>query len=423
MIIRPVKRLLGEIAVPGDKSISHRAVMIAAIARGKTRVANIQDSDDCNYTVRAFKDMGIKIYEKDGLTVVEGKGLKGLERPDSPLFVGSSGTTMRILAGILAGQCFEVVIVGDEQLSARPMKRIAGPLSEMGARVGLKDGEYSPITIKGGRLDPIDYALPVPSAQVKSAILFAGLYAKGATSVTEDFKSRNHTERMLKYFGAAIKVKGLKVSVTGVGELKARRVDVPGDISSAGFFMAAATLLKGSKIRINGVGINPTRAGIVNVLKRMGADVKILNRKNVFEPVADIVIEPSVTKGVIIKAKEIPTLIDELPVIFVVAALSKGRTVIERAAELRVKETDRIRSMQENLEAMGAKMRVVGDDIVIDGVRGLEGARLKSFGDHRTCMAMAVAALAANGASEIDDVSCVSKSFPGFFEALESLRV
>lgn len=422
MKIKPVKRLNGEIAVPGDKSISHRAVMAGALAKGVTRIKNMQNSDDCNYTIRAFKDMGINICEEGFAIVVKGKGLKGLTRPAGPLFVGSSGTTMRILAGILAGQSFESVIAGDEQLSARPMKRIAEPLSRMGVSIGLEGGEYPPISIKGGEVKPIDYKLPVPSAQVKSAILFSGLYAKGETSVREDFKSRDHTERMLKYFGARIRTRGLKVSVRGGVELKAKPVEVPGDISSAAFFMAGATILKGSRVRINDVGINPTRTGIINVLGRMGAKMKILNKKSKFEPVADIIIESHATKGTIIREKEIPTLIDELPAIFVVAALSKGRTVIKGAAELRVKETDRMRSMREDLTAMGARFRVSGDDIVIDGATELKGARLTSFGDHRTCMAMTIAALAAKGDSEIDDVTCVSKSFPGFFDTLERLE-
>lgn len=422
MIIKPVKKFTGEIKVPGDKSISHRAVMAGALAKGITRIKNMQESDDCNYTTRAFKDMGIDIYEEGFTTIVKGKGLKGLSRPAAPLFVGSSGTTMRILAGILAGQNFESVIMGDEQLSARPMKRIYEPLSRMGANVRLEGGEYPPITIKGGAVKPIDYKLPVPSAQVKSAILFAGLYAKGQTVVREDFKSRDHTERMLKYFGAGIRTSGLKVSVRGGAELKAKPVEVPGDISSAAFFMAGAAILKGSKVRINGVGINPTRSGMIDVLGRMGAKIKVLNKRDDFEPAADIVIEARATKGVVIKEKEIPTLIDELPAIFVIASLSVGRTVIKSAAELRVKETDRIRSMRENLSAMGARFMVSGDDIVIDGVKELKGARLTSFGDHRTCMAMTIAALAAKAESEIDDVACVSKSFPGFFDTLSGLK-
>ncbi len=422
MIIRPVKRLSGEMTVPGDKSISHRAVMAGAIAGGRTIISNIQDSDDCRHTIRAFREMGVKILKGGGVTTVEGKGLYGLKRPVAPIFAGNSGTTMRIMAGILSAQAFGSTIAGDSQLSGRPMKRVAEPLAAMGARITLKDGQFPPIDIKPGNIHPIEHEMTVPSAQVKSAILFAGLYADGLTSVVEEFKSRDHTERMLKHFGAAVTVRGFKVSVRGVRELRARRVEVPGDISSASFFMAAAAIVKGSRVRIGGVGINPTRAGIINVLKRMGAKVSVMNRTDGFEPAADIEVAGSGLKGIVIREREIPSLIDELPVIFVAASLAAGRTTIEGAGELRVKETDRIRSMKEGLEAMGGRIRVSGDRIVIDGVEKLNGSRLKSFDDHRTCMALAVAALGAAGDSEIDDVACVSKSFPKFFDKLNMLK-
>ena len=420
--IEPIGKLYGEITVPGDKSISHRAVMVGAITKGTTRIKGIQDSDDCNYTIKAFQDMGIDIRKEGEYLIVEGRGLKGLKKPANSVYAGSSGTTMRVLAGILAGQDFEATITGDAQLLKRPMKRVAEPLLKMGVDVKLSGGEYPPIVIKGGVVKAIDYRMQVPSAQVKSAVLFAGLFAPGITTVEEKFKSRDHTERMLKYFGAKVKFDGLKVSVAGGLELKGKSLDVPGDISSASFFLAGAALLKGSKIKINNLGINPTRSGILEVLKRMGAGIKILNKKDEFEPVGDVVMEMLPLKGIVIGEDEIPSMIDELPVIFVLAACAKGKTVIKDAKELRVKETDRIRSMSENLSAMGAKIEVSGDNITIEGVRELRGARLKSFGDHRTCMAMTIAALAAGGESEIDAVACVSKSFPEFFEVLEQLK-
>lgn len=420
-IIKPAKRLLGEISLPGDKSISHRAIMLGAIARGETKAKGILDCDDCNFTIKAFKDMGIAIKVKGALTVISGKGLKGLERPSGEIRVGNSGTSMRLLAGILAGQDFEATLAGDESLSTRPMGRIVEPLSLMGVKIRAAGGDHPPLTIKGGIVKPIDYKMPVSSAQVKSAILLAGLYADGVTTVEEAFKSRDHTERMIKYFGAEMKVRGLKVSVKGGSELTGKSFEIPGDISSASFFMAGAVLLNGSEVRINKVSVNPTRAGILDVLSKMGADIKITNKINSFEPVADIEIKSGKTSGVIIEGREIPGIIDELPVLFVLASLSKGTTVIKGAKELRVKETDRIASMKEGLAKMGADLEVSGQNIIINGVSALKGAKLKSFGDHRTCMAMAIAALAAKGESELDDVSCVSKSFPEFFDTLERL--
>jgi 3-phosphoshikimate 1-carboxyvinyltransferase len=421
--IEPVNSLNGSVALPGDKSISHRAFMIGALAEGDTIIKNLLDCDDCNYTMRAFKEMGIVTRADKTGVVICGKGLGGLERPKKSLNVGNSGTTMRLLAGILAGQDFGSILEGDTSLSNRPMTRVIEPLARMGARITASTGGFPPLDIHGSKLSAIDYRMPIPSAQVKSAILFAGLYADGTTTVLEAFKSRDHTERMLKYAGADIKVRGSKISVKGGSALKAREYDIPGDISSASFFMAAAILLKDSKININGVSINPTRAGMLDIISRMGANINISNERDIFEPVGDIEVSTGRTKGVIINEDEIPGVIDELPIIFVLAALSKGRTVIKGAEELRVKETDRINSMKYNLEQMGARVEIGKDEISIEGVESLRGSTLlRSFGDHRTCMAMTVAALAAKGSSEIDDTSCVSKSFPGFFEVLEKLK-
>jgi len=423
--ISPVKKIVGEITVPGDKSISHRALMIGALALGSTRIKGISESDDCNYTAKAFRDMGINIRREPDVTIVEGKGLHGLKRPRDPLYAGNSGTTMRIMAGILAGQDFESTLTGDAGLSVRPMKRVVEPLSMMGVKISAKgDGEYPPLTIAGGEVRPIIYKSPIASAQIKSAILFAGLYSKGTTKVIEPVRSRDHTERMLKYFGAEVKIFGEGVSVRGGRELKARALEIPGDISSASFFMVAATLLKGSRIKIRNVSINPTRTGILKVLSEMGSDVRIVNKKRQApEPAADIIVKYSKTRGITIAKDLVPSIIDELPIIFVLASLSKGVTIVEGVGELRVKETDRIASMQNGLRAMGVDFRTEGDDVVIEGTGSLKGTLLKSFGDHRTCMALAVAALAAEGDSEIDGMESVSKSFPSFFDVLNKLTM
>jgi len=422
--IKPIKKLSGTLQLAGDKSISHRAVMCGAIANGETRVKNLLDCDDCNYTIEAFRRMGVSIRSVKNETIITGNGLRGLKKPSvAKINVGNSGTTMRILAGILAGQDFETSLEGDTSLSNRPMMRIVEPLTQMGVDIRVSTGGYPPLKIKGGPVRPIDYKMFVPSAQVKSAILFAGLYAKGTTIVEEAFKSRDHTERMLKLFGSKIRVDGLKISVEGGVELEGKTFDIPGDISSASFFMAGAVLLNDSKVRIERVSINPTRAGILKIMSGMGANIRILNKADLFEPAGDVEVETSRTKGIIIGESEIPGIIDELPIIFVLAALSKGRTVIKGAEELRVKETDRINSMKTNLEKMGADIKITKNEIVIDGVEELKGSKnLRSFGDHRTCMAMTIAALAAKGESEIDNIGCVNKSFPGFFKYLKKLE-
>ena len=422
-IIKPVRKIFGEITVPGDKSISHRALMAGSIARGVTKVTGLADSDDCRHTMNAFRAMGISISSGPGVTAIEGKGLRGLSRPHQAIDVGNSGTTMRMLPGILAGQDFEATLKGEEGIQKRPMKRVVEPLSKMGVDIKAREGEFPPLNITGGIVRPMIYKMPVASAQVKSAILLAVLYASGTTRVIEKIKSRDHTERMLKYFGADISSNSTTASVKGVKELSARSLEIPGDISSASFFIAAATILNGSKIIVKNVSVNPTRAGILNILKKMGARIKVINKKNGFEPAGDIIAEYSKTRGITINEREIPSIIDELPVIFLLAALSKGRTVIKGAEELRVKETDRINSMAQNLKRMGAIFDIKGDDIVIEGVDRLKGSRLASFQDHRTCMAMTVAALAAEGESVIEGAESVSKSFPAFFEDIIRLTI
>lgn len=395
--------------------------MIGAIANGRTEARGVLDCDDCNYTMKAFEQMGLAIVRQGDIAIIEGKGLKGLTDPAQPINVGNSGTTMRLLAGILGGQDFETVLTGDSSLNARPMKRIVEPLSRMGVDIRAASGEYPPLKIRGGRLKPISYSMPISSAQVKSAILLAGLYTNGVTKVKEPFQSRDHTERMLRYFGAELKTKGTEISIRG-GEVSGKSIDIPGDISSASFFIVGATLLKGSGIKITGLGINPTRAGILDIVSRMGGDIRVVKRYEQFEPVADIEVKSARTRGVVVDESMVPNIIDELPIIFVLASLSDGRSVIRGAGELKVKETDRIRSMIENLVKMGAKIHYEEGAVIIDGVALLHGSELKSYGDHRTCMSMAVAALTAEGESVIDDSGCVSKSFPGFFGILDKIR-
>jgi 3-phosphoshikimate 1-carboxyvinyltransferase len=428
--IRGADRLIGEIEMPGDKSISHRALMCGAIAAGRTTILGVADCEDCARTEAAFRAMGVRISRKSGRVLVEGRGLRGLTAPKVPISAGESGTTMRLLAGILAGQRFGSVLTGEPPLLRRPMERVVEPLARMGAVISTARGGRAPLMIRPGEISPIDYRMKVASAQVKSALLFAGLYARGRTTVEEPSRSRDHTERMLRYFGARIGTKGLNVSVYGGGELVGKRVEVPGDISSASFFIVAATMLEGSRIRIKRVGLNPSRAGILKVLSRMGARYRITDRVDAFEPYGDIEVTSAKTHGVVIGAGEIPSIIDELPVLFVLASVSAGRTVISGAGELRVKETDRIASMGENIAKMGGRVGVSAGRIVIEGSQGSQGsqssqglraARMRSFGDHRTAMSMAVAALFAGGTSEIEGAECVGKSFPGFFTALDSL--
>jgi len=419
----PVKRLCGELNLPGDKSISHRAVMVGSIAQGSTRIRNFANSQDCLRTVEAFRHMGIDIATAGNEVTVTGKGLRGLKKPESALYLGNSGTTMRLILGILAGQSFECELTGDESLSKRPMSRVTHPLRSMGARIeGRGDAEFAPLAIKGGKLKAISYKTPVPSAQIKSSILFAGLYADGTTAVKEKAKSRDHTERMLKLFGADLKVDGLSVSVKGPALLEAREIAVPADLSSASFFAVAAALLKGSSVIIKKALYNPTRTGIIEILKKMGADIKISNEdKEAFEPVCDITVKSGALKAIEIGPDIIPSVIDEIPIIMVAAALARGRTVIRGAGELRVKETDRINSMTTNLKRMKANIEVEGDNIAIEGAKKLHGAELESFGDHRTAMSMIIAALTAEGNSTISDVGCVDTSFPAFFDALKTL--
>jgi 3-phosphoshikimate 1-carboxyvinyltransferase len=443
--IKPPKKISGAIVVPPDKSISHRAVMFGAIAEGATRIKNFLFAEDCVRTIDAFRQMGVKIdmvsriYSGVNLgghyVEVKGVGLHGLKKPAKPLYCGNSGTTMRLLSGILAGQGFESVLSGDESLSKRPMARITEPLRKMGAEIKSKvKGErlkaneiYPPLIIEGARLKAVDYTMPVASAQVKSCILLAGLYADGVTCVTEPIRSRDHTERMLGLFGAEVKSKGLRIFIKGGQKLKAQDIEVPADISSAAFFIVAASIVKGSKLIIKNVGINPTRTGVLDVMKEMGANIKVKGKRlkakgqAAGEPRGDLVVEYAGLKAVTIKGDIIPRLIDELPVIMVAATQAKGTTRILNAKELRVKETDRIKSIVWGLEKMGADITVKGDDVYIKGPVRLKAARLKSFGDHRTAMSFAIAGLVAQGETVVEDTNCILTSFPNFRDILSNI--
>jgi 3-phosphoshikimate 1-carboxyvinyltransferase len=423
--IKPAKRIEGKIVLPGDKSISHRAVMIGSIAEGVTAVENFLNAEDCIATTDAFKKMGVNIRLNGKVLVVKGAGLKGLKKPLSKLYLGNSGTTMRLLLGILAGQNFEATLSGDESLSNRPMKRVTMPLRQMGADIqGKDDANFAPLAIHGGRLRPIDYVSPIASAQVKSSILLAGLYAEGITTFTEPFKSRDHTERMLTLFNADISIDNLKVLIKRTERLSGTDISVPGDISSGAFFIVAALLIRNSEIILSNVGFNKTRTGIIDILKRMGARIEARNMRENWEPICDLVVSSSELKAATVEKSEIPRSIDELPVLMTAAIFAKGRTVIKGAAELRVKETDRINSMLYNLNKMGAKVACEGDDIVIEGTCAFHGAELSSFGDHRTAMAASIAALcSSSGDSVIDDVSCINTSFPEFFNILKAISV
>ncbi len=423
MILTSRGPLVGTLTVPGDKSISHRAVMFGSLARGDTRIYNFLNGEDCLSTISCFRHMGIEIDNGSDVTVVHGKGLHGLEEPECVLDCGNSGTTLRLLSGILAGQDFPSVLSGDASLRSRPMSRIMAPLSLMGAKIKSENGDgCAPLRVTGSSLNGILYYSPVASAQVKSAILLAGLYAHGETCVDEPSPSRDHTERMLASFGADIRIEGPRVYIQPADELYAQDITMPGDISSAAYFIAAALMIPGSDIYIRDVGINPTRAGMLAVCEKMGACIEEENiRENSGEPMADLHVRYSHLYGTDISGDIIPSLIDELPILAVLACTAEGRTTISDAAELKVKESDRIDSMVKNLAAMGADIKATDDGMIIEGGKPLHGASLESRSDHRVAMSLAVAACVADGETIIDDTDCVAISYPGFFDDLDSL--
>lgn len=428
-IIKPAAGLRGEIAVPGDKSISHRCVMFGSIARGTTEITNFLEGADCLSTIRCFQNMGIAIERKADTLLVHGKGIHGLRAPLDTLNTGNSGTTTRLLAGILAGQNFSSLMSGDESLNSRPMGRILTPLRTMGAHITSVNGNgRAPLRVEPGVLHGIAYESPVASAQVKSAVLLAGLYADGETSVTEPVLSRNHTEFMLQSFGAdvssTIHTDGRATAhIRPCRELYGRQIQVPGDISSAAYFIAAALLVPGSRLLLKNVGTNPTRAGFLKVCQDMGADITLVNPSyQGGEGHADILVKSSPLKAVTIEGSLIPTLIDEIPIIAVMAAHADGTTVIRDAAELKVKETNRIHTVTENLKAMGGQIIPTEDGMMITGGAPLKGAPVNSYLDHRIAMAFTVAGLTAAGETVIKDSPCVDVSYPGFFAALDGLR-
>ncbi|MCC8050552.1 MAG: 3-phosphoshikimate 1-carboxyvinyltransferase [Clostridiales bacterium] len=447
MIIKYTAPLRGELSIPGDKSISHRSVMFGALADGTTEVTNFLTGADCLSTISCFRQMGIKIEQKDTHVLVHGKGLHGLKAPSEILDAGNSGTTVRLLSGILAGQNFDSVITGDETIQKRPMKRIMTPLAGMGADVtSVRGNGCAPLQIHGKKLHGAHYDSPVASAQVKSCILLAGLYADGITSVTEPAVSRNHSELMLRYFGADVKTgmnmgaatnsrselsishpacadkTGFTVSVSPEPKLTGQKISVPGDISSAAYFIAAALLVPGSELLLKNVGINPTRDGMLRVCRDMGADITPLNEDHSgAEPCADLLVRSSHLKAVEIGGDIIPTLIDELPVLAVLAAFADGTTVIRDAAELRVKESDRIAVMAENLSRIGCPVEATEDGMIITGGRPLHGAVIDSHMDHRIAMSFAVAALACRGEMDIQGAEIVNISYPGFYDDLAAV--
>ncbi len=416
--VAPGGQLRGTLRVPGDKSISHRAVMLGAIADGVTRVSGLLEGEDVLATLAACRAMGLSAEGPvDGRLTLHGVGLHGLQAAGGPLDMGNSGTAMRLLAGLLAGQPFDSTLIGDDSLSRRPMTRVAEPLNNMGARIDTAAGGCPPLRITGGHgLHGIDYTLPVASAQVKSAVLLAGLYATGTTRVTEPAPTRDHTERMLQGFGYTVERAGATVQLTGGGRLRGCMLEVPGDISSAAFFLVGASIAKDSELLLEHVGMNPTRIGVVNLLNAMGADIDVRNERTAGgEPVADLLVRSANLHGITVPQDQVPLAIDEFPALFVAAACAEGETVLRGAEELRVKESDRIAAMAQGLGALGVDVEEFPDGIAIRG-GGLEGGTVHSQGDHRIAMAFAMASLGAQSAITIGDCANVATSFPNFVD-------
>ena len=414
MVIQKIKKAVGQIKVPGDKSISHRAVMLGSLASGVTEISGFLKGADCLSTIDCFRKMGIDIDINGENVTVHGNGLRGLKKPDEMLYTGNSGTTTRLLCGILAGQNFDTSITGDVSIQKRPMGRVVKPLSMMGAKI---ENEYCPLYITGTKLHGIDYKMPVASAQVKTAIILAGLYADGETVIHEIEKSRDHTELMLSAMGADLTVDNLDITVKPTNDLTAVNVDVPSDISSAAFFLVLGAIMPNSQITVTNVGINPTRTGIINVLKDMGADITLENvHTSAGETVADITVRSSSLKGTTVGGDIIPRLIDELPIIAVAAVFADGQTVIKDAQELKVKETNRIRAIVDEFNKCGIDITETDDGMIINGGKSIHGADFKTYGDHRMAMSLTVLAQLADGESTLDDSDCACVSYPTFFD-------
>jgi 3-phosphoshikimate 1-carboxyvinyltransferase len=421
--IAPVARIGGVASVPGDKSISHRLAMIGAVAEGTTVIRNFADSIDCQTTLQCLMDLGVPIRRAGSTVTIEGRGLHGLRQPSHELNAGNSGTTVRLMAGLLAGSPFEVTFVGDDSLSRRPMKRIVEPLRKFGAEVTARDDNYLPLRIHGGQLFPVSLTMPVASAQVKSSVLLAGLHARGISRVREPLPTRDHTEIALAQFGARIKTTDDGIEVDGGRPLHASDLAVPGDVSSAAFLVAAALSVPGSKLKLTGVGLNPTRSGFLSLLCESGAKISIdPQRSGSGEPAGDIVVESSEIAGMEIGGPWIPNVIDEIPMLAVLGTRTQNGIRIRDAIELRAKESDRIRAVTSNLRALGAHVDEFPDGLWVPGNQTLQGGEVDSFGDHRIAMAFAIAGLFSEGPIAIKNPSCVNISFPGFFDLLDSVK-
>lgn len=417
--------LKGTVELIGDKSISHRAIMFSSIAKGTTRIKNFLMGQDCLSTIDCFRKMGVNIDINDKEVIVKGVGLRGLKKPNEILNVGNSGTTIRLMMGILAGNEFESTVIGDESIGKRPMKRVTDPLRLMGCNIkGNDDANFTPITIYGGNLNGIEYEMPVASAQVKSSIILASLYADSSSTIIEKSKSRNHTEIMLKSFGAAIKSNDLKIDIQPVRELfSVGNINVAGDISSAAFIIVAASIVEGSEVLIKNVGLNETRTGIIDVLEAMNGNFEIIDKRvESGEVVGDLIVRYSDKLiGTTIDSNLIPRLIDEIPVIAILATQANGTTVIKDAKELKVKESNRIKAVVDNLKNMGAEIEELEDGMVIKGKTKLKGANIKTFNDHRIAMAFSVASLISEGKLNLDNTACIDISFPGYFDLINNL--
>ncbi|MDM5316286.1 3-phosphoshikimate 1-carboxyvinyltransferase [Fictibacillus sp. b24] len=418
-----ISGLKGTIKVPGDKSISHRAVMFGSIADGNTTINGFLTGEDCLSTISCFKKLGVNIQQDGEKVTVEGKGLTGLKPPSEDLYVGNSGTTIRLMLGILANTPFSSTLTGDDSIAKRPMNRVTQPLKQMGAIIeGNDSGNKVPLQIKGGKTKGIHYTSPIASAQVKSAVILAGLEGEGTTSVKEPVKSRDHTERMLEAFGVEVENKGLTVSVEGGQKLSGTHIEVPGDISSAAFFLVAGAIVPNSEITLKRVGLNPTRTGILEVLKAMGANVTYENiNEEASEPYGDLIIKTSSLKGTIIEGNLIPRLIDEIPIIALAATQAEGQTIIRDAHELKVKETDRIETVVNELKKMGADIEATEDGMIINGKTALHGASVQSYGDHRIGMMLSIASCISEGETKLTNSEAIAVSYPSFFEQLKSL--
>ncbi|MDD2586260.1 MAG: 3-phosphoshikimate 1-carboxyvinyltransferase [Syntrophomonadaceae bacterium] len=422
-VIQKSAPLKGELNVAADKSISHRAVILSSLATGQSVIRNFLQSQDTISTCNCMRQLGINIQDRDNVLTIDGKGLNGLQEPEGILNCGNSGTTIRLLTGLMAPQPFMSVLSGDDSLNKRPMKRVVEPLETMGALLnGRNNGTYPPLIISGGRLQGIDYQLPIASAQVKSALLLAGLYAESETVLTESFKTRDHTEKMLAAMGADIKEDNLTVTLTSGRELSSQEFVVPGDISSAAFFLVAGTIIPGSELLLKDIGVNPTRSGIIDILNEMGARIKIENQRLVGgELVADLIVSSAHLKGINIDGEIIPRLIDELPVLAVAMAAAEGESTVHGAAELRVKETDRINAICSELAKMGTSINEMEDGFIINGSSPLKGNSVDSHGDHRIAMSLAIAGMLASGETHINNAGAVNISFPGFWNMMNQL--